>query len=113
MFHWRFGYCSSMHRFFTPIHAHPLEGGKDGDAVHPRSTPGKLESIEVSISLSLATLDLTSNPDAVQLLSILCQLPDGLRQWEERLPLILIGAGLQNFVIWFMFSIRPLSFTYW
>ncbi|KIM71266.1 hypothetical protein PILCRDRAFT_17220 [Piloderma croceum F 1598] len=46
-------------------------------------TPGKLESIEVSISLSLATLEITSHPEAVQLLSILCQLPDGLQQWEE------------------------------
>ena len=54
-------------------------------------TPGKLESIEVSISLSLATLEITSNPDAVQLLGILCQLPDGLRQWEERLPRIWTG----------------------
>jgi hypothetical protein len=53
--------------------------------------PGRLESIEVSISLSLATLEITSNPDAVQLLGILCQLPDGLRQWEERLPLIWVG----------------------
>jgi tetratricopeptide (TPR) repeat protein len=61
------------------------------------ATPGKLESIEVSISLSLATLELTSNPDAVQLLSILCHLPDGLRQWEERLPLILTGSGLQHY----------------
>jgi tetratricopeptide (TPR) repeat protein len=60
-------------------------------------TPGKLESIEVSISLSLATLELTSNPDAVQLLSILCQLPDGLQQWEEQMPLILTGSGLQNY----------------
>jgi tetratricopeptide (TPR) repeat protein len=56
-----------------------------------KGTPGKLESIEVSISLSLATLDITSNPEAVQLLGILCQLPDGLRQWEERLPLIWAG----------------------
>jgi hypothetical protein len=54
-------------------------------------TPGKLESIEVSISLSLATLEITSNPDAVQLLRILCQLPDGLCQWEERLPRIWVG----------------------
>ena len=54
-------------------------------------TPGRLESIEVSISLSLATLEITSNPDAVQLLGILCQLPDGLRQWEEHLPLIWKG----------------------
>jgi tetratricopeptide (TPR) repeat protein len=56
--------------------------------------PGKLESIEVSISLSLSALDITSNPEAVQLLGILCQLPDGLHHWEERLQLI--GAGLRN-----------------
>ena len=54
----------------------------------------RLESIEVSISLSLATLDITNNPEAIQLLGVLCQLPDGLLQWEERLPLI--GAGFQN-----------------
>ena len=41
--------------------------------------------------MSLATLEITSNPDAVQLLGILCQLPDGLRQWEERLPHIWTG----------------------
>ena len=63
--------------------------------LHTHDTmPGKLESIEVSISLSLATLDITSNPEAVQLLSILCQLPDGLHQWEERVTVI--AAGLQN-----------------
>ena len=63
--------------------------------LHTHDTmPGKLESIEVSISLSLATLDITSNPDAVQLLSILCQLPDGLHQWEERVSVI--AAGLRN-----------------
>ena len=56
--------------------------------------PGKLESIEVSISLSLAALDITNHPDAVQLLSVLCHLPDGLGQWEEQLPHI--GAGFQN-----------------
>jgi tetratricopeptide (TPR) repeat protein len=56
--------------------------------------PGKLESIEVSISLSLTTLDIRSNPATVQLLVILCQLPDGLHRWEERLPII--STGLQN-----------------
>jgi tetratricopeptide (TPR) repeat protein len=56
--------------------------------------PDKLESIEVSISLSLAALDITNNPEAVQLLSTLCQLPDGLYQWEERLTYI--GEGFQN-----------------
>src|SRR5882762_4864862 len=53
--------------------------------------PAKLESIKVSISLSLTTLEIMSNPDAVQLLGILCRLPDGLHQWEKRLPLIWAG----------------------
>jgi hypothetical protein len=53
--------------------------------------PRKLDSIKVSILLSLTTLEITSNPDAIQLLSILCQLPDRLHQWEKRLPLIWAG----------------------
>jgi tetratricopeptide (TPR) repeat protein len=57
-------------------------------------TPGKLESVEVSISLSLAAVDIKNNPETLQLLSMLCQLPDGLHQWEERLPII--STGLQN-----------------
>jgi tetratricopeptide (TPR) repeat protein len=56
--------------------------------------PGKLESIEVSIELSLATVDIKNNPEAVQLLGILCQLPDGLHRWEERLPIV--AAGLHD-----------------
>jgi tetratricopeptide (TPR) repeat protein len=51
-------------------------------------TPGKLESVEVSIELSLAAFDIKRNPEAVQLLGILCQLPDGLHEWEERLPIV-------------------------
>jgi len=45
----------------------------------------------VSISLSLTTLEMTSNPDAIRLLGVLCRLPDGLHQWEKRLPLIWTG----------------------
>jgi hypothetical protein len=60
-------------------------------------TADKLESIEVSISLSLAAFDITNHPEAVQLLSILCQLPDGLQHWEDQLPLIFIEVGPQNF----------------
>ena len=56
--------------------------------------PDRLENIEVSISLSLDTLDITSNPDAIQLLGALCQLPDGLFHWEERLALI--GGRFKN-----------------
>lgn len=55
---------------------------------------GSLENIEVSIRLSIAALDVTNNFEAVQLLGLLSQLPDGLLQWEERLPLI--AAGFQN-----------------
>jgi hypothetical protein len=55
---------------------------------------GSLENIEVSIHLSIVALDVTNNSEAVQLLGVLSQLPDGLFQWEERLPLI--AAGFQN-----------------
>jgi len=53
---------------------------------------GSLENIDVSISLSIAAL--IDNPGAVELLGLLCQLPDGLCQWDERLPHI--GAGFQK-----------------
>ena len=50
--------------------------------------PDKLESLEVSIALFLTELNLTNNPEAVQLLSMLCQLSDGLYQWKEQLPIV-------------------------
>ena len=56
--------------------------------------PDKLESIEVSISISLSSLDSTNNHQAVQLLAILCLLPDGLFRWEERL--LDIGSTFEN-----------------
>jgi tetratricopeptide (TPR) repeat protein len=57
--------------------------------------PGRLDSVDISISLSLAVLDIKNNPETLQLLHILSQLPDGLHRWEERLPII--STGLQNF----------------
>jgi hypothetical protein len=63
--------------------------------------PDKLESFEVSITLSLAAPDISNTPEAVQLLSMLCQLPDGLHMWEERLPII--GARFQY--VYFLFSL--------
>lgn len=51
-------------------------------------TEDRLESVEVSISLSITSLDTTSHPGAIQLLGMLCLLPDGLLHWEERLELI-------------------------
>src|ERR1700729_1820066 len=56
--------------------------------------PDKLESIEVSISISLSSLDSTNNHQAVQLLAILCLLPDGLLRWEGRL--LDIGSKFEN-----------------
>jgi hypothetical protein len=56
--------------------------------------PGRLDSVDISISLSLASSDIKNNPETLQLLSILCQLPDGLHRWEERLPII--STGLNN-----------------
>jgi tetratricopeptide (TPR) repeat protein len=56
--------------------------------------PDKLESIEVSISISLSSLDSTNNHQAVQLLATLCLLPDGLLHWEERL--LDIGSRFEN-----------------
>ena len=56
--------------------------------------PDKLESIEVSISISLSSLDSTNNHQAVQLLAILCLLPDGLLRWEELL--LDVGSTFEN-----------------
>ncbi|KZP29489.1 TPR-like protein [Athelia psychrophila] len=50
-----------------------------------RYTKDKLESVEVSISLSMESLDVERNSDAIQLLGMLCLLPDGLLQWERHL----------------------------
>jgi hypothetical protein len=56
--------------------------------------PDKLESIKVSISISLSSLDSTNIHQAVQLLAVLCLLPDGLLHWEERL--LDIGSKFEN-----------------
>ncbi|KIM71373.1 hypothetical protein PILCRDRAFT_17131 [Piloderma croceum F 1598] len=56
--------------------------------------PDKLESIKVSISISLSSLNSTNNHQAVQLLAVLCLLPDGLLYWEERL--LDIGSKFEN-----------------
>ena len=56
--------------------------------------PQSSQNIEASIHLSIAALDATNNSEAVKLLGVLSQLPDGLLHWEERLPLI--AAGFQN-----------------
>lgn len=57
-------------------------------------TEDKHESLEVSISLSIRSLGVKQNPGAVQLLGMLCLLPDGLHRWEDRLDAI--GKTLIN-----------------
>ncbi|KZP29433.1 TPR-like protein [Athelia psychrophila] len=51
-------------------------------------TKDKLESVDVSISLSMESLDIERNPGAIQLLGMLSLLPDGLFHWQERLDII-------------------------
>ncbi|KZP29403.1 TPR-like protein [Athelia psychrophila] len=48
----------------------------------------RLESVDVSISLSMESLHANRNPEAIQLLGMLCLLPDGLLRWQERLEVI-------------------------
>ncbi|KZP27479.1 hypothetical protein FIBSPDRAFT_948413 [Athelia psychrophila] len=51
-------------------------------------TKDKLESVEISISLSMESLDVDRNFEAIQLLGMLCLLPDGLLRWEGYLDVI-------------------------
>ncbi|KAF7972381.1 hypothetical protein HWV62_18094 [Athelia sp. TMB] len=48
----------------------------------------RLESVDVSVSLSITSLDGPNNPGAIQLLAMLCLLPDGLFWWQERLEMM-------------------------
>jgi len=45
----------------------------------------KMTSIDVSISHSLKTISVAQNPTAVELLSLISYLPDGLLHWEKNL----------------------------
>lgn len=51
-------------------------------------TEDKLESVEVSVSLSIKSLERTGHPGAIRLLGMFCLLPDGLLQWQTRLGLV-------------------------
>ena len=42
----------------------------------------RFESIDISVSLSITSLDVAHNPGAVQLLGMLSLLPDGLLRWQ-------------------------------
>ncbi|KAF7978275.1 hypothetical protein HWV62_1118 [Athelia sp. TMB] len=48
----------------------------------------RLENVDVSIALSITSLDIVANPGTIQLLGMLSLLPDGLFQYEERLKMI-------------------------
>lgn len=58
------------------------------------TTSDKLESADVSISLSIVYLNIERNPEAIQLLGMLSLLPDGLLRWHERPKLIVQSFGL-------------------
>lgn len=45
----------------------------------------RLDSVDVSISLSLSQLSITQNPEAIQLLGVLALLSDGLNNWTSRI----------------------------
>lgn len=56
-------------------------------------TAHKLESVDVSISLSITYLDIDENSEAIQLLGMLCLLPDELLRWHERLRVVAQSFG--------------------
>ncbi|KZP05297.1 hypothetical protein FIBSPDRAFT_940539 [Athelia psychrophila] len=65
-------------------------------------TKDKLESIDVSISLSMESLDVERNFEAIQLLGMLCLLPDGLLRWQERLEVIEETFGTAASDLWLL-----------
>ena len=74
-----------LFRLFLPTHAEIVVGKEDSLLQTPGRCLDKLESIEVSISISLSSLDSTDNHQAIQLLDVLCLLSDDLLHWEEQL----------------------------
>jgi hypothetical protein len=44
---------------------------------------GRLSSVDVSISLSLKSPAVAENPDTIQLLAVICHMPDGIIKWKE------------------------------
>jgi tetratricopeptide (TPR) repeat protein len=60
------------------------------------SKSGRLNSVDASISVSLKSSAMTENPEAVQLLGVLCHLPDGLYSWRERLQSLITEFTLPH-----------------
>jgi hypothetical protein len=71
--------------------------------------PDKLESIEVSVSLSISALRNADNHEAIRLLSILCLLPDGLHRWDEQRTAI--NTKYEN-LHWLLQSLRRTSLIF-
>ncbi|KAF7970895.1 hypothetical protein HWV62_22650 [Athelia sp. TMB] len=74
-------------------------------------TQDKLESVEVSIALSIASVGVTRNPQAIRLLGVLCLLPDGLLRYEERLTKIakVIPTSMSDFFLLRKFALIYIS----
>ena len=50
-----------------------------------------MTSVDISISLSLESISVQKNPEAVELLSLISMLPDGLLHWEKNLDSVASG----------------------
>ena len=50
-----------------------------------------MTSVDISISLSLESISVKKNPEAVELLSLISMLPDGLLHWEKNLDSVATG----------------------
>ncbi|KAF7972926.1 hypothetical protein HWV62_16584 [Athelia sp. TMB] len=74
-------------------------------------TQDKLESVEVSIALSITSVGVTKNPQAIRLLGMLCLLPDGLFHYEERLAIIakVIPTSMSDFFLLRKFALVYIS----
>lgn len=62
-------------------------------------TLDKLESVDVSIAVSITAMNIARNPHAIQLLGMLCLLPDGLFSWQDRLDIIMETGGARAVTI--------------
>ena len=60
----------------------------------PECAAGKVTSLDVSIEVLLKSSPIVEEPEAIQLLAIICCLPDGLQRWQEKLDSMM--TGFQN-----------------
>jgi tetratricopeptide (TPR) repeat protein len=57
-------------------------------------TTQRLTSLDVSIEMLLKSSPMEEEPEAIQLLAVICYLPNGLHNWQEKLNCVM--TGFQN-----------------